>query len=194
MDEKPKKTLTDFIDENRNLLSTIGILTALSVFINQLPGDLAKSLLGLHDILRTVSGLLCFLAILAFFEVMKNSLAYPDKGLVKLFSTVLGLVFFIFVLVYILTFSVGIRAFISMTVFVVLSLIVFALVALPFRKIMQKTSFLRFQSRQIREQLIPSLISLGLIVVAIYLSQHFYMYYAIKNALVHFLERAVSIF
>jgi hypothetical protein len=83
MDEKkPKKTLTDFIEQNQKLLSTVGIFTALSVFINQLPGELAKSDAGLHAILRALSCFLCALAICRNETLFKRSICLTAVQLV----------------------------------------------------------------------------------------------------------------
>ena len=105
---EPSKTLTDFIDQNQKLFSIVGIFTALSVFINQLPGELARSDQGLHFVLRSISCLLCILATITYIQIFKNSAQYPQIGLVWLFNDVLFLVFAMFVYVWFKTFAFGI--------------------------------------------------------------------------------------
>src|SRR5258707_1012035 len=108
MDEKPRNTLTDFIEENQKLLSSVVIFTGLSVFINQLPGALVQSDVELKLTLRLVSSSLCILAFLALFEVIRNSNKYPDSGLVKCFNFLLIPTFVGLVYVWFRTFQNGI--------------------------------------------------------------------------------------
>jgi hypothetical protein len=167
MDEKPRKTLTDFIDQNQKLLSTIGVFTALSVFINQLPGDLAKSDAELHVVLRLLSSLLCVLAIIAFIEVLKNSFTYPEQGLIRLFNTVLLLAFAMFVFVWVKTFLAGAVVALIFLLGITLLVTSLTLFAMLIQTIMKHTSLLKSRSQRTREYFIPLFGSLILTVTAI---------------------------
>src|SRR5258708_1696721 len=173
MDDKPRKTLTDFIDQNQKLLSTIGIFTALSVFINQLPGDLAKSDAELHVVLRLLSALLCVLAITAFIEVLKNSFTYPEQGLIRLFSTVLLLAFAMFVFVWVKTFLAGVVVVLIFFAGISFLVISMTLSAMLIETIMKRTSFLKSRSQRTRAFWIPLFGSLILTVTAVALLQRF---------------------
>ena len=178
MDEKPKKTLTDFIEQNQKLLSAIGVFTALSVFINQLPGDLAKSDNGVRLALRVLSSLFCFLAVLTYAEVLKNSFRYyPENGILRWFDEALFFAFMMFIYIWVRTFYVGIAGGLLLVGTVVLVLMMFALFATLLHKFMMHTSFLKSKSQQTRERIIPMvgaliLMGVAVAVVAIFLRFH----------------------
>lgn len=174
MDEKPKKNLTDFIDHNQKLLSTIGVFTALSVFINQLPGDLAKSDAALHFVLRLLSSLLCILATITFIEVLKNAFTYPEQWLIRLFTEVLFLVFVMFVFVWVKTFLAGVAVALVFLAGISLLVISLTLCAMLIETIMKRTSFLKSRSQRTREFFVPLFGSLILIATAIAVLRRFY--------------------
>ena len=176
MDEQHKKsrrTLTDFIDENQKLLSSIAIFTALSVFVNQLPGELLKADAGLKMGVRSLSCFLCILATLVYLEVVKNSLSYPDGGIMRWFNMVLFLAFFAFIYVWARTFIFGIVGALLMFLFSLLLVFLLALFALLFSTIMRHTSLLKSQSQKTREQTIPLFVAMGLMVAVIASLKHF---------------------
>lgn len=125
---EPSKTLTNFIDQNQKLFSIVGIFTALSIFINQLPGELARSDQGLHLVLRMISCLLCILATITYIEILKNSVQYPQTGLIRLFNEVLFLIFAMFVYVWGKTFAFGIAGTALVLTLLVLCVSILALV------------------------------------------------------------------
>lgn len=175
VDEQPKKTLTDFIDQNHKLLSTIGIFAALSVFINQLPGDLAKSDASLHSGLRILSAILCLLATMAFIEVLKNAFSYPDEQwFVRLFAELLFLVFVNFVIVWVKTFYFGVVIALAFVAGITCLLMSMTLAAIVIALLMKRTSFLKSYSQRTREQLIPTVGSLILTAVGIILVVRFH--------------------
>jgi hypothetical protein len=171
--KNPRATLTDFVEENQKLLSSIVIFTALSVFANQLPGELIRSDANLKISVRMLSCLLCILATLAYFEVVRNSLRYPDHGIMKLFNSVLFLAFVAFVYIWARTFIFGIVS--ALLIIFVEMLFVFSLALFAFliQTIMRHTSLLKSKSKQTRERFIPLFGAMALTLVAVTIIRHF---------------------
>jgi hypothetical protein len=171
--KNPRATLTDFVEENQKLLSSIVIFTALSVFANQLPGELIRSDANLKISVRMLSCFLCILATLAYLEVVKNSLRYPDHGIMKWFNLVLFLAFVAFVYVWVRTFIFGIVGALIIFFFTMLFVFSLALFAFLIQTIMKHTSLLKSKSKQTRERFIPLFGAMALIFVAVTIARYF---------------------
>jgi hypothetical protein len=168
-----KVTLTDFIEENQKLLSSIAIFTALSIFVNQLPGELIRSDENLKIGVRMLSCLLCILATLVYLEVVKNSLRYPDHGIMRGFNSALFVTFVVFIFVWARTFILGIVGALLMLFLAVLFMLSLALFAFLIRTTMRHTSLLKSKSQQIRDQYIPMFGALVLMLAALAIIRHF---------------------
>jgi hypothetical protein len=113
------------------------------------------------------------LAVLAYLEVVKNSLRYPDHGLMRVFNEVLFAAFVMFIFIWARTFILGIVGVLLMLLVAVLFMLSLALIAFLIRAIMRHTSLLKSKSKQVREQYIPMFGAMVLIFLAFALVRHF---------------------
>jgi hypothetical protein len=77
-DTKEPKTLTDFIETNSKLISTLGVFAGLAVFATKVP-ESAKLSESDNFALKTISFLLFTLAIRTFLEIFHNFKSFPGQ-------------------------------------------------------------------------------------------------------------------
>jgi hypothetical protein len=123
-EDKPACTITEFFNESQNLVTGVAAFTALSAFVNQLPGELAKSDHDVSICVGILSGLLSLLAELTLLEVVKNVHRYQQRGMIRLFSEILFWAFALYLYLWAKVFYAGVQLILILFIvaFVVLAL------------------------------------------------------------------------
>ena len=156
----PKTPLTQFIDENSKLFSALRLFVALSVFARNLPEK---------EISEFLSFLLLSLSFCVFIQIVDNLRWFDEFWTVRLFGNLLFISMMGFVYFWIKTYQLYLRVFMFMALMLFLCMFAFGLGGAGIRRILRLAWFKRINERA-REQLIPMLGAMCLVVLALAVS------------------------
>ncbi len=159
----PKSTLSEFIEDNSKLISTLGVFLGLSVFANNLPDKGAA---------RLLSFLLFTLGVLVFFELVRKFSEFDWYGRIQTFREVLTLAMFVFVYLYVKAYYPFLLAWFLMAAGMFAILVVFVL-AQSFVRWVFKMPLFKGLGQRAREDLIPLFGGMSLMAIAEFLFLHF---------------------
>jgi small-conductance mechanosensitive channel len=159
-----KSTLTEFIELNSKLISTLGVFLGLSVFANNLPDKGAAHFL---------SFLLFTLGVLVFFELSRNFRGFDYYGKIYWFREVLWLSMLVFVYIYAKMYfpflATGFVWLVMLFAFLVTFMLVQALIRWAFRM-----PWFKGLNQRARDQFIPVFGGLSLLLVCELVFLHFH--------------------
>ncbi|MGA2607945.1 MAG: hypothetical protein ABSH01_10885 [Terriglobia bacterium] len=149
MNEEKKEpsppTLTKWIQENHNLISTLAIFATLSAFANNLPDK---------DQGRLLSFLLFALALSVGFEIL---LKFPpvQQGRLYWFGEIFAVSILLFAYVWVATYYPYLTFFLFMAAGLVVVTVIFIFLQMAIRRTVSRISWLKGKSQRTREELIP---------------------------------------
>ena len=161
--ELPETTLTEFIENNHKLISTVAILATLSSFANNLPNK---------EVGKILSFCLFTLALLVCVEIHQN-LPLVTKGRLYWFSDVFTISVVVFIVAWIGAYYPYLILFLVMVVELIFAVLVFGLLGTAIRKLILRMPWLKSLSQRTRERSIPGLGALFLMVLVILIIRHF---------------------
>ncbi|MGO8789880.1 MAG: hypothetical protein ACLQVL_21175 [Terriglobia bacterium] len=161
----PRPTLTQFIDKNHNLISTLAIFATLSVFANSLTDK------GVGTVGNLLSFVLFSLAILVGIEIVGNFAPIQD-GKLGWFQHVFLATIGFFAWVWVRTYYPYLVFFLIMTVGLAILLLIFAMFSMIIRRTVPRISWLKNKSQRTREVLLPTFGGMLLMMLFIVISTH----------------------
>lgn len=143
--EPLEPTLTQFIESNQKLISTLAIFATLSAFANNLPDK---------DTGRILSFFLFTLALLVGIEILM-SFPFVHRGRLYWFKEIFGASMFMFGYAWVHTYYPYLASFLFMTVTLAVIVLIFGLFSKAIRWTVPKISWLKNRSQETREVRIP---------------------------------------
>ena len=156
-------TLTEFIENNQKMISTAGVLAALSVLANKL---LANQLGG-----KFLSFLLLLLVLIICFEIFETS-PWTEKGRLHWFLEVSGMAVLVFIIVWVEMFYPFLLIALLMIAYCFVLVFVFAL-CFQGVKLVLKIPWFKSVNQRAKEQLIPMFGAMALMVAGLVVLRHF---------------------
>jgi hypothetical protein len=161
--EPSEPTLTQFIENNHNLISTMAIFATLSAFANNLPDK---------DMGKILSFSLFALALLVGIEIIGNfRLAHREK--LHWFQEIFTLSMLIFGIVWVQTYYPYLLGLLFMTLAALVVLLVLALCRYSIRLTVSKIPWLKTKSQRTREEWIPTIGAMLVMTLGFVALRHF---------------------
>jgi hypothetical protein len=138
-------TLTDFIEKNSKLFSTLGAFVALSVFANNVPDK---------DAGKILSFLLLSLSLVVFLEILTNFSSVDLKGKLRWFNEIFVASMVMFVYIWIKTYQPYLLGLLVMAILAILFVTTFVLLQWVVRKAILRLPWLCDRSQNTKNLIV----------------------------------------
>jgi hypothetical protein len=159
--EDAELTLTNFVDQNHKLLTIGGMFATFAVLASRLP-----------DIGKLISFVLSILVFIIAYEIYKNFPPEVQKGTLHWFREVFCLLVLGFGGFLISVFYPFLLVLVSMVIYLVAAMMVFALCMKVIRTLIKKVPWFKNVGQNAKERLIPVFGSMALMVAAWAILRH----------------------
>lgn len=168
----PSSTLTDYIEQNSKLISTLAIFVSMSVLETKLPDALLKTADDDTKFIgKAIPFVLFTLSLLVYVELLRNFKNFEYYGQLYWFK-LLFFAFAAFCYLWVKTYYPVLRGLLGMMLLLLLIGLPFAFFQLVIRKVVHRASWLATQSQTTRETYIPMFGAMILMIVSFVLLRH----------------------